>query len=401
MLEQMQRSLRSRSNSAKGSRPSSSFSKKLSTVENESSSESEDDITESMDQNQRLAITLKNWSAIEENDSIMMDEGGVATLISLAACDSDSVRKCVSYAFYHLSSRKYNRDDLIKLGIVSGLVTVAMRPVSFRTAKLCALTLNNLTMCLNQEAPVAENGAILALGILVGLKSYRLLPVCVQALYNLTCCEFGAHYKPDTMRRIVKALISLPQTHFDHTTYSVKSIYNISRFSWVRARLVEDGALHLLMTFVDSIPSRVKKDESTALVITCFRLLCETMSGRNEFTRKKIITNLFNILPFCTVSSALELVFMLFHLLAEPMPTPQFESTAWVVTQIIADFNDLTILQYSGACLHIFAEQQALLSPACVKKVLAAISKLLDSEDGLIQDYVVSTCEHVFFNPNM
>lgn len=378
-----------------------SFTKKLSTIENDSSTDNDDDITEFMDQNQRLAITLKNWSIIEDNDTVMMDEGGVATLISLAACDNDSVRKCVSYAFYHLSSRKYNRDDLIELGIVNGIVTIAMRPVSIRTAKLCALTLNNLTMCANQEATVAENGAILALGILMGIKGYRLLPVCVQALYNLTCCDFSSHYKPDTMRRIVKSLISLPQTNFDHITYSVKSIYNICRFSWVRARLVEDGALHLLMTYMEFIPNRTKKEEPTALVITCFRMLCETMSGRNEFIRKKIITNLHNILPFCSVSAALELVFMIFHLFEESIPTQQFESTVLIVTQIIADFEDTTLLQSCSACLYVFAEQQDRLSDSSIKKIFTAVFKLLDSADGLIQDYVVSTCEHIFFNPNM
>ena len=109
-------------------------------------------------------------------------------MISLANIDDDRVKKCVSSAFYHLSSREPNRLSLLKLGAVNGLVTIAMRPAKFNVAKLCALTLCNLSMSQNEESALAENGTILALVILLGMRGHRLLPVCVQALYNLTSC---------------------------------------------------------------------------------------------------------------------------------------------------------------------------------------------------------------------
>jgi len=43
------------------------------------------------------------------------------------------------------------------------------------------------------EAIMAKEGAILALVVLFGIKGQRLLPVCVQALYNLTCVN--VHFK--------------------------------------------------------------------------------------------------------------------------------------------------------------------------------------------------------------
>lgn len=119
---------------------------------------SEKEIDDSMHPKHRLALTLKNWSLIPENDTNLMSEGAVHALIALAGLDDNSVRICVASAFFHLSSREHNRPDLIKSGIINGLVNLAMHPTSFKIAKYCTLTFCNLSMCHDEEAAIAENG---------------------------------------------------------------------------------------------------------------------------------------------------------------------------------------------------------------------------------------------------
>ena len=55
------------------------------------------------------------------------------------------------------------------------------------------MTLCNLSMQSNGEAIMAREGAILALVVLLGAKGQSLLPICVQALYNITCTD--EHFK--------------------------------------------------------------------------------------------------------------------------------------------------------------------------------------------------------------
>lgn len=101
---------------------------------------------------------------------------------------------------------------------------------SGRVQKLCAMALCNLTMHTEGEVTMAKDGALIAIMILLGNKGHKLLPICVQALYNLTCVN--DHY--EDIERIFKALINIPETSFDHYPYLVRALVNCARFSWIR-----------------------------------------------------------------------------------------------------------------------------------------------------------------------
>jgi hypothetical protein len=92
------------------------------------------------------------------------------------------------------------------------------------------MTLCNLAMQNDGESIMAKDGALIALMVLLGSKGYKLLPICTQALYNLTSTQ--DHYKD--IERVLKALINIPSTGFDHHPYLVKALVNGSRFSWIR-----------------------------------------------------------------------------------------------------------------------------------------------------------------------
>ena len=368
----------------------------------------EDDIemNEEMEPKLRLAITLKNWSIIPDNDSNLLSEGAVHALVALSSNDSSAIKKHVASAFYHLSSRENNRLALIKANAVNGIVSISMHPARFVTAKLCALALCNLSMCNNEEATVAENGAILALTILLGLRGHRLLPVCVQALYNLTCCSFTSHFKPETMRRIVKSLVNVPQTHYDHHIHLIKSIFNICRFSWVRSRMIEDGVLHSLLSFSESIPNRGTtndKQEYASLIIASIRMLAEIASGRNDMIHKGSIQHLYNILPYCSSESILELTLVIYNLIQMKMPSQYFEAAAWTIAQILTDWNDksIDIQQYCSICIYLFIQKQHVLTFICIQKLMVSVTKLFGSTVPLIQASVMAICDLIMFNEHM
>eukprot|EP01035_Chromulina_nebulosa_P020347 gene20347-26411_t len=208
----------------------------------------EDDFNDLVNMNprQQLAVTIRNWSKIPENDSYIIKEGAVHALIALTTIDDPLIKECCACSFYHLSLRNENREELLSLGASGGIITLSMQARSEKISKLCAMTLCNLSMQPRGEATMAKDGALIALMILLGTKGHKLLPICVQALYNLTCVN--DHYKET--ERILKALINIPPTNFDHLIFLVKALVNCSRFSWTRLRIIEDGGIAALSSMI-------------------------------------------------------------------------------------------------------------------------------------------------------
>ena len=94
-------------------------------LDNDSDSDLEQ--MEEMNPRQQLAITIRNWSAMAENDRYIINEGAVHALIALAGMEDPSIKKSCATAMYHLSSREGNREDLLSLGATTGIITIAMQ----------------------------------------------------------------------------------------------------------------------------------------------------------------------------------------------------------------------------------------------------------------------------------
>lgn len=56
------------------------------------------------------------------------------------------------------------------------------------------------------EPTMVHDGAMIALVRLISIKGQKLLPICVQAMYNLTCSE--SYFKG--IERVYKALLNIP-----------------------------------------------------------------------------------------------------------------------------------------------------------------------------------------------
>lgn len=99
--------------------------------------------------------------------------------------------------FTHFSvfSIARNRKPLLENGATIGLVNVVMGLKSWTIAKLCTVALSNLTMEKGGEHTMLKESFASALIILIGLEKHRLLPICMQSLYNTTCVEkVGAEF---------------------------------------------------------------------------------------------------------------------------------------------------------------------------------------------------------------
>jgi hypothetical protein len=92
----------------------------------DSGDDSDDDRVETMSSKQQLAVTIRNWSMMPENDEHIIREGAAHALIALAGIEDPMIRKCCAVALYNLSSRPANRNELISLGAATGAITLTM-----------------------------------------------------------------------------------------------------------------------------------------------------------------------------------------------------------------------------------------------------------------------------------
>jgi hypothetical protein len=153
----------------------------------DSDSDNEYSALKQMNPKQQLALTIKNWADNPANDEMLKTEGIISALNALVYCEDPSIRRCCAVAYYRLSARPQNHKDMLEGGVTTAVVTLTMQARSWKVAKLCAMTLCYLSMHPGGEETMANEGAILALALLLNMKGHKLLPVSVQALYNLTC----------------------------------------------------------------------------------------------------------------------------------------------------------------------------------------------------------------------
>lgn len=374
----------------------------------ESESDSDNDVHNDMDSRLQLAMTLRNWAAIKENDDYFIREGGVHALIGLAGVDDPNVKKCVASALFHLSSRQENRLKLIRLGATTGVLSIAREAArSRKLAKLCATILCNLSMQPNGEADMQQHKAIIALELLIQHTGQRLIPLCVQALYNLTWNENST-----AMERIIKILLNnIPSTGFDHLYYFVKALVNCCRSSSMRTRCIEFGAMNGLQAFIASIPKRENKDECVFLATTSLRLLSESTNQTvgPEMISKGCLDYLQMLLPLCSEQSRLLVVLTVLNLLYKDkenniaiagLSLNAYDAAVAVVTDTIEVTSHPTTLQYASCCLYNFTRDPVFHARTnAPAKIVRALTILLESCSSLTQYFAIAATGHIFYQP--
>ena len=263
-------------------------------------------------------------------------------------------------------------------------------------AKLCALTLCNLSNEIGGEKVMAKEGAVLALVILLGVRNQRLAPVCVQALHNLTCVE--NHFKG--MERIIKALLNLPPLPtFDATPYVVRALVNCSRFAWLRMRIIEDGALQTFTAFVNTLSHRDNREELVHYMSVCLRQLSDSAGCRVDMISKGSVEMIPQLLPYCEEKTRLLIMKALHNLLGvvPSFPTIIFDMAVNVVVDMVLHSDNFAILQYASSCFYVFTKERMRGISRLTIRMLKTLPKLLTASDPLTQFFSVITSANMFF----
>ena len=115
--------------------------------------------------------------------------------------------------------------------------------------------------------------------ILIGLEKNRLLPICMQALYNITCVRDYF----DSLDRVTRIVISLPVLPaYDPTIVVLKCMRNCARFSDLRLRMVEEGALNVFPVIMSNFDAKENKDDLAFYMLTVFRSLAAEKTIRTD-----------------------------------------------------------------------------------------------------------------------
>ena len=119
-----------------------------------------------------------------------------------------------------------------------------------------AAAICNLTLCEGGEAKMVNDGAVIALRMILGHQvannpRSNISSICVQALFNLTCVtEIYAG-----LETVIKALIALvPTGTIDPRSVTATACCNCSNFFKLRVRMLEAGAVQVLTNVGSSKP---------------------------------------------------------------------------------------------------------------------------------------------------
>ena len=360
----------------------------------EDGSDEDEEVMDVLNSKQQLALTIRNWSVMPENDDHLIGEGAVHALIALAGTDDNFIKKCCATALCNLSSREANRQKLLDIGSANGVIQIAMGTRNWKIAKLCAYTLTSLSMHEGGEAVMAGEGAILALVVLLGLKGYRLLPLAAQSLYNLTCIE--NHYKG--VERTIKAFLSLPPTQVDTSAWLLKSLVNCCRYSWIRMRIIEDGALSGIQSLVSSLEGRANKVELVPLIADTMRLLSESPGCRIEIIQKGGIEIIEGILPYTDEPTLAVAVKALHNVMKYPtLSDSAFSKCGEISVQVVRISDNSIVREYASACLYKLAQQNMRGMTALADQSMAILPKLIAEENPLTQFFAIATAGDLFF----
>eukprot|EP00605_Chrysophyceae_sp_TOSAG23-4_P002392 GSChrysophyteH1.ASY1.ANO1.2648.1 assembled CDS len=363
----------------------------------EDNSDDEPESFEGLNSRQQLALTIRNWSSMPENDQYIIEEGAVHALIGLAVMDDNFIKKCSAKAMENMSSREENREHLLQLGAAMGVIQIAMSTRDYKIAKLCARTLCSLSMFQHGEAVMARDGAILALVILLGIKGSRLLPVAAQSLYNLTC--IAEHFKG--VERTVKAFLALPSSMHDTSGWFLKSLVNCCRFSWIRMRIIEDGALAGVAAVVPTLSSKENSCELVEYIAVSIRLLSESVGCRIELLAKGALNILEGIIPFSNEKSRVLIAKALHNINQHPLSNIQFSLSANIACRLASSSKDAIVMEYVSACFQSFASEGLRNDTSLANIIMDSLPLCLKySSRPLTQYYSVSTAGNLFFMKN-
>ena len=198
---------------------------------------------EELTSRQRMALTLKKWSAIEENHDLIANEGIVDALHLLTQSEDITTRRYCINAYASLSQNVKVRNDMFVSGAASIIAQIALgQNKDQRVGLSCSKIIYDLSQIPSAGERLAEEGVVVALCLLLGFNHPQIWTNTSYALYNLTCVK-NSYVGLD---RILKALMTLYDTAYqaaDPSFILVKASTNLSCIYRMRGRLVDEGII--------------------------------------------------------------------------------------------------------------------------------------------------------------
>ena len=387
----------------------SSLGSSFSVGSDDSDEEEEDSHAHSLNPRQQLAMTVKNWSKTRENDKSLLEEGAVHALIALTSTEDPLIKKWCAVAIYNLSTRPENRKQLLDLGAAGGIISVANNSRNWKSAKLCAMTLCNLSIEPDGEETLLAEHAQISLVSFLAVRGHFLLPICAQALYNLT---HVSKYS-SSLERVIKALMNLPTLpgFYDPNYILLKSIVNCTRFPELHSRIIEDSCF---TTFINAMMALPQKTSDIALdVFTFIRALADSEKRRMDLIVRGPV-KLLEIFNECADNNARRQLIKAMSSIVDCQLTfppktveAQLSHLIDICVRCISLSEDVVIFQHALFALYSLSKVQTITPatkfwPWCslqsTNGIIDIMEKCLSTDDLLTQYYAILTCYNIFFS---
>lgn len=252
-------------------------------------------------------------------------------------------------------------------------------------------------MELNGEARMANENATVALVQLSTYQGTALMPICIQALYNMTCTH--EYYKG--IERIIKAFLNFNSSTFDLSVFLVRTLINCARYSWLRLRIIEDGALSCINVLLQGLSTNDNRMPLAFDILTALRSLSDSSGCRADLLTKGAIDILNNLLPYCDERGKLQIMKILHNFLLAPpsaMNNTAFETTVLISTLIAGETPDPVTFQHCSACFHIITREHIRGMRHLALNIIDSMSLLLVCPDPLTQFFAISCSGNLFFH---
>lgn len=375
-------------------------------------SDADDKVVEahSMNPRQQLALTVKNWSRTAENDENILQEGAVHALIALTSTEDSLIKKWCAQALYNLSTRPNNRKALLSLGAAGGIIAIANNTRNWKAAKLCVLTLCNLSIEEGSEETLLGEHAQLSLVSFLSARGHFLLPLCAKALYNLTQVSRYSN----SLERVIKALLNLPSLigFFDPTIVLLKAIVNCTRFPELHVRILEDSSLPAFFTGLHAV--QPKTPEIANHVCRFVRSLSENEKRRMDLILRGPAKLLAEYNEHCDAEGRRQLIKAMSNIVdcALVFPPKAVVNSLTMLADIAThamtlSAHDEVVMEHGVYCLHSLAKVQFIgsstkfwpwVTTEASERVVDIVGICLFSTKPLTQYYAILTAADIFVN---
>lgn len=189
---------------------------------------------------------------------------------------------------------------------------------------------------------------------------------------------------------------SLTLTPSIHPSFSSAYTY----ISWLRLRIIEDGALSCVNSIISSLPTIENRKPLVYDMLLAVQSLSDSMGCRAEMLLKGCVEILSQTLEYCDDPGRCLIIKTVHNFLqvSSSMSNAMFAHSVGIATAVVRDTRDPVTKQYGSACLHIFTKEEIRGMKHLSVAIIESMSVLLKCSDPLTQFFAISSSGNLFFN---